>query len=440
MIRWLRSFLFTNVKALQAYHLMRQGAALLIAVLLTKTGLDTGRIGTYEMLLYLGGLVSSFWIQGLVQALLSEYPRLPGPEQRQFVVNAYGLFLFLGLLIGCGMILAKPIVLPLLSGQAQLDYYELFFIYVAINFPAFLLENLFLLWQRPQQNFLFGMLSSLPMVIAVIAPPFLGFDFAYSFYGLIALAALRHLYLLYHVWQNGLWEFRLDLLLRWARIAFPLILYALLGGLNQSFDSWLVGQYYDGNETQFAIFRYGARELPLVMALAAALGTAMVPRVADQLDIALGEIRSKSLKLFHFLFPLSIGLMLTSQWLFPLVFNTDFEESVAIFNVFLLVIISRLIFSRTVLVGLQDNRIVLFISLIELVTNVLLSWWLIRAMGLIGVAWGTLLSISLEKIMLCLRLYWRFGIGWRQYTDLRWWWLYSVLLVVAFAIQFPATG
>ena len=128
--------------------------------------------------------------------------------------------------------------------------------------------------------------------------------------------------------------------------------------------------------------------------------------------------------------------MLTSQWLFPLVFNADFEESVAIFNVFLLVIISRLIFSRTVLVGLQDNQIVLIISLVELVANVLISWWLIRTMGLIGVAWGTLLSISLEKIMLCLRLYWRFGIGWRQYTDLRWWWLYSILLLVAFAVQF----
>lgn len=438
MIDRLRSFLFTNVKALQAFHLMRQGAALLIAVLLTKTGLETGQIGTYEMLLYLAGLVSAYWIQGLIQGLLSEYPRQTTEGQQQLVVNAYGLFVLLGVLIGGGMILAKPLILPLLSGQPQLDYYELFFLYVAINFPAYLLENFFLLWHQPQQNFLYGILSFLPMVAVVILPPALGMDFTYSFYGLIGLAVVRHLFLLYHVWRNGRWHFRPDLLLHWCRIALPLVLYAFLGGVNQSFDSWLVGQYYDGDETQFAIFRYGARELPLVMALAAALGTAMVPRVAEQLDASLGEIRSKSLKLFHFLFPLSIVLMITSRWLFPLVFNADFRESVAIFNIFLLVIVSRLIFSRTVLVGLQDNQFILLFSLLELVANVLISWWLIREMGLVGVAWGTLLAITLEKVLLCLRLYLRFGIGWQQYTDLRWWGWYSGILIMAFLLSFQS--
>lgn len=435
MIRQLRSFLFTNVKALQAFHLMRQGAALLIAVLLTKTSLSTGQIGTYEMLLYLAGLVSTFWIQGLVQGLLSEYPRLPLKEQRQFVANAYGLFLVLGLCIGGGMILAKPLVLPLLSGQSQLDFYELFFIYVALNFPPFLLENFFLLWQRPQGNFIYGLLSYVPMVGIVILPPWLGLDFIYSFYGLIILALFRHLFLLYHVLHYAEWQWRADLLLRWCRIASPLILYALLGGLNQSFDSWLVGQYYAGDETRFAIFRYGARELPLVMALAAALGTAMVPQLAGKLEPALGDLRAKSRKLLHLLFPLSIVLMLTSGWLFPLVFNADFQESVSIFNVFLLVIISRLIFSRTVLVALQDNQIVLLFSLIELVANVLLSWWLISKVGLIGVAWGTLLSISLEKVLLCWRLYWRFGISWHRYTDLGWWGGYALVLLCAFVFS-----
>lgn len=435
MIQKLQSFLFTNVKALQAFHLMRQGAALLIAVLLTKTGLETGQIGTYEVLLYLAGLMSTFWVQGLVQGLLSEYPRHTAEVRRQFIYNAYLLFTLLGILIGGGMILAKPFVLPILSGQSELAYYELFFIYIAINFPPFLLENFFLLWDQPGGNYRYGLLSFIPMVLVVILPPLLGMDFTYSFYGLIGLALFRHLYFLYYVWQYGNWTFRPDLLVQWCKLSLPLILYALLGGLTQSFDSWLVGQYYAGDETRFAIFRYGARELPLVMALAAALGTAMVPRVALDLPLALSEIRQKSLKLFHLLFPLSILLMLTSHWLYPFVFNASFKESVAIFNVFLLVIISRLIFSRTVLVGLQDNQIVLWFSLLELLANIILSWWLVGKFGLIGIAWGTLLAISLEKVLLCLRLYLQFGIAWGQYTDLRWWAGYSIAMAVAFMIS-----
>ncbi|PHN01760.1 lipopolysaccharide biosynthesis protein [Flavilitoribacter nigricans] len=436
ILRRISTFLFTDVKALQAYHLMRQGATILIAVLLTKTGLATQVIGTYEMLFYLGTLVSAFWIQGLVQGFLSEYPRLPETEQRQLITNAYGAFLLLGLLISAVMILGKNYLLPWLTGQPELDYYQLFFVYLALNFPPFLLENFFLLWKRPQQNFFYGLISFLPMVAVVVIPPWLSLDFVYSFYGLIVLAACRHLYLLYFVIRRGNWQLRTDLLRRWWWISLPLILYALLAGINVSFDSWLVGQYYRGDETQFAIFRYGARELPFVIALSAALGTALVPRVADQLELALSEIKSKSRKLFHLLFPVSIGLMLTSKWLFPWVFNADFRDSVLIFNIFLLVIISRLIFSRTILVGLQDNRVILIISLVELLANILLSWWLIRQVGLPGVAWGTLLAITLEKILITGYVYYRYRIPWQRYTDLRWLLTYSVLLLLAFAVSF----
>lgn len=428
----LSTFLFTDVKALQAYHLMRQGSTILVAILLTKTGLATQVIGTYEMLLYLGTLVSAFWVQGLIQGFLSEYPKLDEVEQRQMVTNAYGTFLLLGGLISLIMILGKSCLLPWLSGQSDLDYYSLFFIYLGLNLPPFLLENFFLLWNKPQHNFIYGLISFLPMVVVVVLPPWLGVDFIYSFYGLIALAAWRHLYLLYFIIRKGNWQLRTDLLRRWIWISLPLVLYALLAGLNVSFDSWLVGQYYQGDETQFAIFRYGARELPFVIALSAALGTALVPKIAEHPYRALPEIKSKSRKLFHLLFPASIVLMLTSKWLFPLVFNTDFRESVLIFNIFLLVIISRLIFSRTILVGLQDNRVILLISLIELVANVLLSWWLIRELGLAGVAWGTLLAISLEKVMITCYVYYRYRIAWQSYTDLRWLGGYSLLLLLAF--------
>lgn len=411
---------------------MRQGATLLVAILLTKTGLSTGQIGTYEMLLYLGALVSVFWTQGLIQGLLSEYPRLDRREQRQFVTNAYGLFLVLGILISLSMIAGKAWLLPVLSGQRQLDYYELFFIYLGLNLPPFLLENFFLLWRRPKLNFFYGLISFLPLVLVIVVPPWMGWDFVYSFYGLIGLAAVRHLYLLYFITTAGSWRFRPDLLRKWWWLSLPLILYALLGGVNLSFDSWLVGQYFRGDEIQFAIFRYGARELPFAMGLAAALGTALVPRVAGQLEAALGEIRSKSRKLFHLLFPVSILLMLTSGWLYPLVFNTDFRESVEIFNIFLLVIISRLIFSRTILVGLQDNRVILLISLIELLANIVLSWWMIRWLGLPGVAWGTLLALTLEKVLITAYVYYRYRIGWQRYTDLRWLGGYSFLLLAAY--------
>ena len=262
----------------------------------------------------------------------------------------------------------------------------------------------------------------------MLIPVFAGWDFRYSFFGLVVLALIKHAWLLILLSQKSKARVRWDLIRPWLVLSLPLMGYALLGGLMQTFDNWLVNYWYDGDERTFAIFRYGARELPLALALAHAFGTAMLPEVRENLDKALISIRVKSRKLFHLLFPLSILLLATSTWFFPIVFNADFMESVPVFNTYLLIIFSRLVFSRTVLVGLKDNTVVLWISVIELLVNIVVSFLLISWLGLTGVALATVIAFSLEKLLICGYLYRKHGIEVRRYVDLRWWTGYTITL------------
>ena len=133
---------------------------------------------------------------------------------------------------------------------------------------------------------------------------------------------------------------------------------------------------------------------------------------------------------------MSIGLALASGWVFPLVFNEDFRASVPVFNLFLLVLVSRIIFSRTILVGLNANRMIFYISILELAFNVALSFALVPFLGLSGIAIGTVAAYSLEKVLLCWYLYRKFGIGIGQYTDMRWYLAYSALLILSFVAAF----
>ncbi|NRB65626.1 MAG: polysaccharide biosynthesis C-terminal domain-containing protein [Saprospiraceae bacterium] len=111
-------------------------------------------------------------------------------------------------------------------------------------------------------------------------------------------------------------------------------------------------------------------------------------------------------------------------------------DSVPIFNTYLLIIASRLIFSRTVLIGLQDNKVVLWISVVDLLTNVIVSIWFISLWGLTGVALATVVAYSLEKALICAYLHKKHQIPVGAYTDLRWWSGYSIiLLAVYFIIQ-----
>ena len=185
----------------------------------------------------------------------------------------------------------------------------------------------------------------------------------------------------------------------------------------------------------FAVFRYGAQELPLALALTNAFSNVMVVEVATDVKKALPLIKARSLRLFHLLFPLSIVLMLLSPFLFPWIFNSDFVKSVPVFQVYLFVIISRLVFSSTILIGLKANSVLTWIGSLELLLNVGLSFYWGLKFGLVGIALATLVAFTFEKIMQCIYLYRMHGISPKEYLDIRWFFGYSALLLMAFLLS-----
>ncbi len=422
----------TNVNALQLFQLLRQSGVILTAILLAKSRLGVSEIGVYEMLLFVGYTLSFFWVSGLVQGLLTTFPKQKEGAKKVLIFNAFLVFCILSATVFLLLWWGQRVVLPLLTGRPELPYFKAFLFFLLFNLPCHLLEHFYLLLHRPGRILAFGLFSALGQLTAVVLPVFMGWGLYYSVLGMVIIGALKFSWLLHFVWRQGRWEFRAKMIRPWLVLSFPLVLYTLSAGFNHTFDSWLVNFAFAGDPTRFAVFRYGARELPFVMALANALSTALLPEVAADLSRGLQQLKVQSRRLFHFLFPTSIVLLLTSHWWFPLVFSEAFEESILIFNIFLLIIISRLIFSRTVLVGLNDNRVILGISLLELLANVLFSFLLLPALGLAGIALGTVLAHFVEKVLICLHLYRRFGIGVGAYTDLRWYLAYSLCLAAGF--------
>lgn len=425
---------FDESKAFQAFQVSRQAASILIAILLANVGLTKGEIGSYEMLWYVGNTLSFYWVAGLIQALLTFFPSMTKEKQAAFLLNVYLFFVGLTLFICLFLWFGKLPILQFFTERDSLDNYGLFLIFILFNWPTYLLENFYLLQKKALPIVYFGLFAFSGQVIAIILPLILGFTLTESFKALILLAILKHFWLLLFVRKNGTAKFCIAELKDWFVLALPLIGYALLGGLNFAFDQWIVNYFYNGDEEKFAIFRYGARELPLALALASAFSTAMLPVLASDLKNGLVTIKKRSRNLFHLLFGLSIILMLSSWWFFPLVFTAAFKDSVIIFNIYLLIVISRLIFSRTILMGLKDNVAVLWISIIELIFNIVLSFILIPIWGLPGTAMATVFAYMLEKLLISLYLYRKYNIPVQAYTDLRWYVGYSLALVICFLI------
>ena len=424
-----------KVSALQFSQVLRQGVGIVIAILLARSSLDVAVIGGYEQLLYIGFVLSFFWISGLIQGFLPIFGGLSETDQSRFMTGAYWLFLVTGGLILLLFFCWEEALLTILVSQDHLDYFRLYLIFWAVNLPAHLLEYYYLLRDKNAAITRFALFSSLGQLAAMGLPVLAQWPFIYCFYGLIALALARHLWLLLFLWREGSWSPDRELLKRWLTASVPLLLYALLGGMNQVFDSWLVNFWYGGDEQVFAVFRYGAKELPLAMAMANALSLALIPEIARDLQAGMAQLKRQTARLLHFLFPVSIGLMLTSDYLFNAFFTETFAGSAAIFNVYLLILTNRLTFPHTVMIGLRKNGMMAVVSVVEFMANVLLSLWLVGLYGLWGIALGTVLAYWVEKVVDMIYLWWKHRIRPGQYIPLRWYLIYSAALLLSFYLM-----
>ena len=163
--------------------------------------------------------------------------------------------------------------------------------------------------------------------------------------------------------------------------------------------------------------------------------TALVPQAVQQLNSTLDTAKAETTKLMHLLYPISVVVVLISPFIFPLVYNESFKESAYLFNIYALIITSRILLPQLVLFGKHLNKTLLIFTFIELIFNVLLSLYLMQFWGIRGIAVASVIAFMLAKIFIIIFNYLKFNIKPSRYIDLRYYMIYNVILFISFYIS-----
>lgn len=422
--------MLTPVRALQFFQVLRFGTFFLTGILFAKLGLSTYDIGIYEALLFLGSVLSFFWLSGLTQSLLANYQ--PKEKSREFF-NAFLVLSGISVLVFVAFRLLITPYSMMANNPEVLAHYATFSFYVLFIGPSFLAEYILLLKEKSKGLALYGIVAFGIQILAVAAPIALGYGLAEAMLGLVFSSLVRLLITLGLLAKYAEFKFDVDYIQQFLITAGPLMAATLLSGSAEYLDGFIVSKYFD--EGTFAVYRYGAKEFPLVLLLANAFSNGMVPKVA-QLGIkeAAATIKKESLKLMHLFFPISIGFMLVSQWLYPRLFNADFAESAAVFNVYLLLVVSRLVFPQTLLIGLKKTTIIMWVAGLELTVNFGLSILFVHQFGLVGIAFATVIASVLDKLVLMFWLKRSEGISTSSYWPWKWHLGYSLAIAFVYWI------
>jgi O-antigen/teichoic acid export membrane protein len=427
------AFSLTNTRAMQAYQLMRAGAGIFLGIALAKSALSTGEIGIWETLLFIGTLVIFTGVNGFLQGISTVYTPLTEKERFRLVFQVFALFF----VIGSGIFLLFTIfsgwVVPVLTGLPELPGLYWYALFLWLNVAVMPVEILYMLQQRPWAILWWGIASFGGQWAAVALPVLMGWGLQTGIYCLCAWAALRFVWAMRLLLYNGIPTLPDAHGRAYWRISAPLALQSFTGNLILLFDGWWVGQFF-ANPAVFALYRYGSREFPWASALSTALGTAAVPDIAQDTERGLALLRQRSTRLLHVVMPVSIAMVVATPWLFPLVFNKALAPAGVLFQIYLLITLSRVLLPNTVLIGLGQTRAIFYVSLCEfalkVATGVLFTqWW-----GLEGLAWSAVVSYWFEKIALAVFLWQKKGIAPQRWLPLRWYALYAALLLVAFVL------
>lgn len=427
----------TQISAMQIFQLLRYSTLILIGVVFTKSALSTSEIGQYETVLFLAGAVSFFWLNGIIQGFLPTFGNHSASVRSSGLFNIFYLLLAFSVLSALFLVVFGHSISGFLLKGSAVPFLKYLLVYLLLTSPSGLVEYIYLVKDQGKGMLVYGFVSYGAMFILVVLPAVLGFGIEGSLIGLVTSSVVRFVWALVLLFRYSSPEFNPGFIWKHLKSAAPLVFSMFLSGSGQYIDGFVISSYFD--DATFAVFRFGARELPLALLLANAFNASMLPGFADvsKMQSNLEVIRLNSQKLGWWLFPLSGVLMLVSHWAFPVIFNVSFSDSATIFNIYLLLVVSRLLFPQTILIGLQKNRAILWASFFEIVLNVALSLWFLRFWGLYGVAYGTVCAYIFEKLILIAFVKKTCGVDVSSYLNVKLHLLYSLLLTAEFiAIEF----
>jgi hypothetical protein len=395
------------------------------------------------MFMFIGGLLTFFWVTGIIQSLLPLYNRNRtyrkmgdnGVTKSPEIFNAFLLLCLFSLFF---FILGHALKsnFSVFHNRGNVPFINLLLLYILFSSPVCLIEYIYLLNNRSYRIFQYGLYTFTAQLIFIIAPLLFGKGIIWSIYGMLTITGFRWIWLIILLRRYTEMKVSVNFMREHLYLGLPLILTTLISGSAQYSDGVIISAVYK-DPAMFAWFRYGAKEFPLVLMLATGLSNAMLSEFStrEKMKESLEKIRVKSKRLMHFLFPVTMVTMLIAKWIYPVMFRAEFHKSAGIFLVYSLLIIPRLVFPQTIIVGRKKTHITLIAAVLELAVNIPLSLLMIKwNYGLVGVALSTFIAYSVNNLFMVGYVWVKMKIKPAEYIPLRVYAIYSFLIGILFVL------
>jgi Polysaccharide biosynthesis protein len=418
--------------AFQYFLAIRFAVSLLVSIIMVKSELPADQLGYYEVILFVVTSVSFFWSIGMKNALLSYYPSMPEVEKPVLLATVFWVLTGFSLLVSVLFFIFEGYLVQLFTSFDFVPAMEYGAMYLFVSVPLVLIENVLYLQNDARTLIRYSHWGHLVLILFTVVVAIWSPELTSFFIAMILWSVVRWFYFLLFVFQDNWQLWSRKLAFTFIIFSLPLILNIFLGSVMDMIDGLFVAHYFD--ESFFPVFRYGAREMPFSSLFFSSLSAAMIPLLIKN-GMSSSEVKVRVTRLMHFVFPLATVLMLLSPLIFPMVYNSDFKQSAFIFNIYLLILTSRVLLPQAYNFALHQHNVIVWTSVLEIIANVLLSYWWVEYWGVYGLAMATVVAYFIQKILLVMYNYRVNKIPLQQYLPINWYIIYVSTMTLAFLIS-----
>jgi len=387
--------------------------SLFVGVVLARL-LSQTNLGIYREVSFVFSFVTPFMLLELPTATLYFLPRFKGEERWLYIKSTY----IFSIVVGIAFILLFFFLSPLLEAkgtkvQGTANLFILISIAAPFTFLVSFFRQILITIRELKILFSFGIVyalcSFLPIaayflasnegqklefiILAVVTQSVIGAAIAVSYF-LRSKAkqkdsfklSLRKLFCF--IQQNWREQLRYSIYFV-ARLPMAL--------LSKDFAKLIIMGYLSANS--FAVYTIGAVVIPFLPTLRTALVNTLVPEIADKYHET-GGISKETLHVWRraiqltalIIIPAFVFLEIFSYEFIVGLYTTKYIDSVPIFQAFLFLIPSYLLTFDIFLQGTGNTKPIFVSSIIFLIVNVILSLFLLKFLGLVGPAIGTVIA------------------------------------------------
>src|SRR5690606_31499220 len=291
-------------RALQLAGLLRFTVLFLQGIILVKAGVPMAVVGQLELIFFVINFFQFFWQNGSHQAMMSwkcaeEQVQAVGPIFSAMHLQALAAAALVWLVL---LVPVDPELDALLTPHNLLAVSG----FVFFSIPVHTLHYAFLVRGQYRNILWFAALSQGLQTVLVLAVLLMGHDIptllkflgAYALIRWMVVVMVGRFYKTSLPAWSGIWAF--------IGFSMPLIFHALNSGIMDYVDGWIISLFY-GDET-FALYRFGAREVPLNSMLVGGLVSGLVHRFRSGNATDNAVVRTETGRAVRVLLPVSCVL------------------------------------------------------------------------------------------------------------------------------------